>query len=363
MGDGMDCLPGMRAMEASMPGKSMLTADAAEQATLRALSKSEHRGEADRARAILLTLEGRKAEEIAAVLGVHVSTMRNWRGYFAHGGAAAAPAARTAGQDRAACRGDRGGDPERGCAPRWRVDAAAPVRRDCPARWAGDLAAVAVAPIAPKGFAWRRPRHTLKGRQDAAAVAASRRHLTDLKTQAVAGAIDLVFLDESEALTHPYLARCWARRGTELRIQAPGQAKKQAMLGALDPVRRRLLVHTSATKCSTDFIDLLDQLGATYGTAERTRPLIAVLDNGPIHRSKLTTRAFAERKWLTLEWLPEYAPELNDIERCWRDLKQHYLANRTVADADALEHAIHNAVARLNHERQPHSSHIPIQSA
>ena len=71
-----------------MPGKSKLTADAAEQAVLRDLSKSEHRGEADRARAILLTLEGRKAEEIAVVLGVHISTVRNWRGYFAYGGVA-----------------------------------------------------------------------------------------------------------------------------------------------------------------------------------------------------------------------------------------------------------------------------------
>jgi transposase len=71
-----------------MPGKSTLTADAVERAALRALSKSEQRGEADRARAILLTLEGRKAEEIAAVLGVHVSPVRNWRGYFAHGGVA-----------------------------------------------------------------------------------------------------------------------------------------------------------------------------------------------------------------------------------------------------------------------------------
>src|ERR671916_1558303 len=78
----------MRAMEASMPGKSTLMANAAEQATLRALSKSEHRGEADRARAILLTLEGRRAEEIAAILGLHISTVRNWRGYFAHGGVA-----------------------------------------------------------------------------------------------------------------------------------------------------------------------------------------------------------------------------------------------------------------------------------
>src|SRR3954468_1467227 len=84
----MDCLPGMRVVEASMPGKSKLTADAAEQAALRALSKSEQRDEADRARAILLTLEGRRAGEIAAALGVHTSTVRNWRGYFAHSGVA-----------------------------------------------------------------------------------------------------------------------------------------------------------------------------------------------------------------------------------------------------------------------------------
>jgi len=232
------------------------------------------------------------------------------------------------------------------------------VCRNCPARRAGDLTAVALAPIVPKGFAWRRPRHTLKGRQDAVAVAASRERLTTLKTQATAGAIDLVFLGESEVLTHPYLARCWARRGTELRIQAPGQAKKRAMLGAFDPVHRRLLVHTSSTKRSTDLVDLIDQLGAAYGTAERTRPLVAVLDNGPIHTSKLTTKALAARPWLTLEWLPKYAPELNDIERCWRDLKQHFLANRTFADPDALERAIPNAVARLNHERQLKSSPI-----
>jgi len=172
-----------------------------------------------------------------------------------------------------------------------------------------------------------------------------------------------VFLDESEVLTHPYLARCWARRGSDLRIQAPGQAKKQAVLGAFDPVHRKLLVHTRPTKRSADFVDLLNKLGARYGTSERARPLVAVLDNRPIHRSTLTTKALAKRPWLTLEWLPKYAPELNDIERCWRDLKQHYLANRTVTDVATLDRAIHDAVDRLNHERQPHSSHILIQPA
>jgi transposase len=64
----------------------------------------------------------------------------------------------------------------------------------------------------------------------------------------------------------------------------------------------------------------------------------------------------AERPWLTLEWLPKYAPELNAIEHRWRDLKRHHLANHTFADADDLDRAIHLAVGRLNHERQPHPS-------
>jgi hypothetical protein len=63
------------------------------------------------------------------------------------------------------------------------------------------------------------------------------------KRQAEAGDIVLLYGDESEALTHPYLARAWAKSGADLRIPAPGQAKKVAMLGSLDHVTRQLIVH------------------------------------------------------------------------------------------------------------------------
>jgi len=55
------------------------------------------------------------------------------------------------------------------------------------------------------------------------------------KAQAAAGDITLLFVDESEALTHPYLAHAWARRGADMRVQAPGQAKKVAMIGCRTP--------------------------------------------------------------------------------------------------------------------------------
>ena len=59
----------------------------------------------------------------------------------------------------------------------------------------------------------------------------------------------------------------------------------------------------------------------------------------------------ARAHWLTVEWLPKYAPELNDIETVWRDLKAHYLAHQTFAEAEALDRAIHNAVSNLNRKR------------
>ena len=182
-----------------------------------------------------------------------------------------------------------------------------------------------------------------------------------LKAQAEAGDIVLLFGDESEALTHPYLAHAWAKRGADLRVPAPGQAAKVAMLGVLDWARRDLLVRTSRTKRSSDFIALLEELDRRWAPTpgEVIRPVVLVLDNGPIHTSKATRAALAERAhWLTVEWLPKYAPELNDIEAVWRDLKRHHLAHRTFTGPVDLDRAIHDAVAALNAER----SHHPLGS-
>jgi len=80
-------------------------------------------------------------------------------------------------------------------------------------------------------------------------------------------------------------------------------------------------------------------------------PVVLVLDNGPVHTSKASRAALAERPWITVEWLPRYAPELNDIERSWRDLKRHHLAHHTFKDTTDLNSAIHAAVKKLNKER------------
>jgi hypothetical protein len=130
------------------------------------------------------------------------------------------------------------------------------------------------------------------------------------------------------------------------------------MLGSLDHVSRQLVVHTSPTKHSNDFVAHLQQLDEVYGPkpGRAARPVVLVEDNGSIHTSKLSRAALVARAhWLTVEWLPKYAPELNDIESVWRDLKAHHLAHQTFKDVDALDQAIHAAVHARNQQRRPHS--------
>jgi transposase len=176
----------------------------------------------------------------------------------------------------------------------------------------------------------------------------------------------LLFGDESEALTHPYLAHVWAKKGADLRVPAPGQARRVALLGVLDWVRHELVVHTSRSKRSSDFIALLEEIDRRYGPRPggAPKPVVLVLDNGPIHTSKATRAALKARAhWLKIEWLPKYAPELNDIERVWRDLKRHHLAHKTFTGPEDLADAIHEAVMKRNIERCHNLLAIPQSAA
>jgi transposase len=48
------------------------------------------------------------------------------------------------------------------------------------------------------------------------------------------------------------------------------------------------------------------------------------------------------------------SPHDNTIEGVWRDLKRHHLAHQTFAGPDDLDRAIHEAVGKLNTERNRH---------
>src|SRR3954464_11538446 len=73
----------------AMGRRCVLTAGKAERAELERLSRSAVRGEADRARAVLWSLDGETSATIAARLGVRAEQVRRWRWGVRSGGAAA----------------------------------------------------------------------------------------------------------------------------------------------------------------------------------------------------------------------------------------------------------------------------------
>jgi len=69
-----------------MAGKSPVAASDEQRAALRTLAGGADRGEADRSRAILLTLNGWTSARIAEAFGVREDTVRLWRSDFMRGG-------------------------------------------------------------------------------------------------------------------------------------------------------------------------------------------------------------------------------------------------------------------------------------
>jgi hypothetical protein len=113
-----------------------------------------------------------------------------------------------------------------------------------------------------------------------------------------------------------------------------------AMLGSLNHVAQGPIVYTSSTKRSSDFVAHLEQIDALYGPmpGRASKPVVPVEDNGPIHVSKVSRAALAARaQWLTVERLPKYTPELNDIEVVWHDLEAYQLAHKTFTDVAELD--------------------------
>ncbi len=186
-----------------MVGKSPVTASNEQRGALMALAGSRDRGEAERARAVLLTLAGWTSPKIAEAFGVREDTVRLWRSDFANGGVEALKASVAPGpapvKSEAALRvvmplleepvADR---------PNWTISR---LRAEIEAREGVRISRSQLSKALQKKLRWRRPRHTLKGRQIESEVERVGLRLQLRKQQAEAGDIVLLYRDDSALAT------------------------------------------------------------------------------------------------------------------------------------------------------------------
>ena len=80
---------------------------------------------------------------------------------------------------------------------------------------------------------------------------------------------------------------------------------------------------------------------------ELRRPLIVVMDRLNVHRAAVRELRQSGARWLHVEWLPPYAPDLNPVEAIWCHSKYSQLANFVPDDVEHLRDAVIESVGDL----------------
>jgi DDE superfamily endonuclease len=142
------------------------------------------------------------------------------------------------------------------------------------------------------------------------------------------GAACLVFFDESALSLTSNVRQTWAPRGQPPTLTHSFNWKKASMAAALcygvQGGGAQLAFHITPGNCDTDrLIEVLGEPRRFHGGEKATQ----LWDGLPSHRSNAMRAWLAtQRRWLVVERLPAYAPELNPVEGLWSSLKAVELA-------------------------------------
>jgi transposase len=138
----------------------------------------------------------------------------------------------------------------------------------------------------------------------------------------------IIFEDESGISLLPSVRATWAPRGQTPVLHHPFNWKRLSLAGALayeaDGSDAHLFFELRPGAYNDEtLIEFLSDLNEV-----EQRTVLLIWDGLPSHRSRRMNDWIAsQRRWLSVERLPGYAPELNPIESVWGNLKSGELAN------------------------------------
>jgi transposase len=141
----------------------------------------------------------------------------------------------------------------------------------------------------------------------------------------------------------------WAPRGTTPVLRHRFNWKRLSMAAALayahDRCSARIIFHTRPGAYNDE--SLIEFLQALHDELAGTKVTL-IWDGLPSHRSrKMQAWIRAQRRWLVVERLPGYAPDLNPVEGLWGNIKGTELANLCADSIDEPAHAARAGIDRV----------------
>lgn len=163
-----------------------------------------------------------------------------------------------------------------------------------------------------------------------------------LRDQAARNEIILGYVDESGFSATPNNRYAWATKGSVHCVNAV-RHKRVNVMGCL--------LSTGQFVTSSLHESVNSQLFYAYltGIAKHIRkvygiPLVLIVDNASIHRSKKMEswrKLLAEEYSTSLYFLPAYSPELNRIEIVWKQMKYHWRDFKVMTSEQIAEWVSH----------------------
>lgn len=152
--------------------------------------------------------------------------------------------------------------------------------------------------------------------------------------------------DETDLLLFPPLRAAWAKIGEQSHVVLSGRNAKRVLFGALNlATGERVFLRREHHKAA-DFCQFLHSLRAKYPSGH----IALVLDEDPSHTARQSCLLASE---LDIEFLslPHRSPELNPVESLWREGKQKVCADRQYRDILGVVLAFLRFLSSLSNEQ------------
>lgn len=95
---------------------------------------------------------------------------------------------------------------------------------------------------------------------------------------------------------------------------------------------------------ANDILSFIDALSLKI-----SKYTVIVLDNARVHTAKVIQKQLTiwQQRGLFIFYLPPYSPQLNIIERLWKEVKQGWLRPCDYVDFDSLRYGINRVFANI----------------
>lgn len=168
------------------------------------------------------------------------------------------------------------------------------------------------------------------------------------KKGAQANGATVIFIDETGFSQKPNVRRTWGPQGQTPVFKEHFNWQRLSAVGAIawrpgEATTRLFLSPQPGSIKTPQVVEFLRNLRRHV-----RGPVLIVWDRLRAHCSTVTAaHVAAQSRWLQVEYLPAYAPELNPLEYLWATFKGKDMANYSPDSIDELDHRLRCSVRRV----------------